>query len=155
MISLKEFVTTIHQAVSAAADTLMDKNREQLTKYFDKIDVPNAGTDDVEQHLKPKMVRFDVPNLDSQDRNEQEGIMVPLITLVPFTASQIEKVTLTTEFRLSVDENNELQLDFSKHRNWGKSSPLGKLEIVVSPTDTTEGLQQLIEGYEAMLKKQL
>jgi hypothetical protein len=59
---------------------------------------------------------------------------------VPFIASQIEKVTLTTEFRMSVDERNELQLDFFKHRRWGKDSSLGKLEIIVSPAETTEGL---------------
>ena len=71
------------------------------------------------------------------------------------TSFQIEKVTLSTEFRICVDENDELQLDFSKPKMLGNNAPLGKLDIVISPTETPEGLQQLVDGYQSILKRQL
>ena len=131
MISLKAFVTAIHNAVFSASGALMDRNYEQLSN----LDYPN--------------------NTDSSSNNEKTGVMVPLITLVPFSACQVEKVTLTTDFKISVDQNDELQLDFSKTKKWGEKSHTGKLEIIVSPINTPEGLQQLIEGYENLLRRQL
>ena len=37
MISLKAFVSAIHSAVCAAADSLMDKNQELLYRYFEEM----------------------------------------------------------------------------------------------------------------------
>ena len=101
------------------------------------------------------MVKLDYPEIDNIIGGKATEVMVPLITLVPFNSFQIEKVTLSTEFRMYVDETDELQLDFSKPNRFGKNAPLGKLDIVISPTETPEGLQQLIDGYHTMLKRQL
>lgn len=161
MISLKSFVSAIHTAVSAAADTLINKNQELLSQYFqevketspdDSTSVPSANE---EKHLQPLMVKLNYPDIDNIVDGKATEVMVPLITLVPFTSFQIEKVTLSTEFRMYVDETDELQLDFSKPKRFGKNAPLGKLNIVISPTETPEGLQQLIDGYQTMLKRQL
>lgn len=160
MISLKAFVTAIHDAVLSASDALMNKNYEQFSKYFIEDDVledenipetkSKAG-----RLLTPKMVQLHVPLAEEVGNNGPTNIMVPLITLVPFSSCQIEKVTLTTDFQMSIDKNNELQLDFSNTRRWGNKHHNGKLEIVVTPTDAPNGLQQIIEGYESMLKKQI
>lgn len=162
MISLKAFVTAIHNAVFSASEALMGKNYEQFSNYFTEVDTSESGEDavdadpKVEKRLSPKMVRLDYPdNAECFTNNEKASVVVPLITLVPFSACQVEKVTLTTEFKMSVDENDELQLDFSKPKRWGDKSQTGKLEIVVSPTDTPEGLRQIIESYENLLKRQL
>lgn len=162
MISLKAFVTAIHNAVFSASGALMNKNYEQFSNYFTEVKTPGTGNDatktdpNIEKHLSPKMVRMDYPNdAESSSSNEKHSVMVPLITLVPFSACQVEKVTLTTDFKISVDQNDELQLDFSKTKKWGDKSHTGKLEIVVSPVNTPEGLQQLIESYENLLRRQM
>lgn len=163
MISLKSFVSAIHSAVAAAADTLINKNQELLGQYFQEVKGINTEGDDsgsvqstgVEKHLQPLMVKLNYPDVDNIEDGKAAEVMVPLITLVHFASFQIEKVTLSTEFRMSVDKNDELQLDFSKPKSFGKNAPLGKLDIVISPTETSEGLQQLIEGYQTMLKRQL
>ena len=162
MISLKAFVTAIHNAVFSASGALMDRNYEQFSNYFTEVKPSGTVGDttdsdsNIEKHLSPKMVRLDYPNnTESSSNNEKNSVMVPLITLVPFSACQVEKVTLTTDFKTSVDQNDELQLDFSKTKKWGDKSHTGKLEIIVSPINTPEGLQQLIEGYENLLRRQL
>jgi len=161
MISLKAFITAIHNAVFTASESLMDKNYELLTNYFTDVETTETGENaknssvKIEKHLHPKMVKLEYPNTDSSIADETTSVMVPLITLVPFSASQLEKVTFTTEFKIFVDQNDELQLDFSKINKWGDKHHVGKLEIVVSPTDTPEGLQRIIESYEAMLRRQI
>lgn len=162
MISLKAFVTAIHNAVFSASEALMDKNYEQFSNYFTEVK-PSEEVDDetkadsgIEKHLTPKMVRLDYPNgAESSANDEKTGVLVSLISLVPFSACQVEKVTLTTDFKISVDQNNELQLDFSNTKKWGEKARTGKLEIIVSPTNTPEGLQQLIESYDNLLRRQL
>ena len=161
MISLKSFVSAIHVAVASAADTLINKNKEVLSQYFQEV--PKITPDDstsvpptyVEKQLQPLMVKLNYPDVDNIVDGKAFEVMVPLITLVPFTSFQIEKVTLSTEFRICVDENDELQLDFSKPKMLGNNAPLGKLDIVISPTETPEGLQQLVDGYQSILKRQL
>lgn len=161
MISLKAFVSAIHSAVCAAADSLMDKNQELLYRYFEDsiYSVDTEQKDDesynFERHLTPRMVKLEYPNHSNATLNDSSSVMVPLITLVPFTQNKIEKVSITTEFKMSVNENDELMLDFSKPKRWENNSHIGKLEIVLSPTDTPDGLQQIIEGYDMMLKRQI
>jgi hypothetical protein len=154
MIGFKSFVEAIHQAIAGAADVLIDKNQKLLDKYFETI-TDNSNTDNVAEKreiLRPKNVHLDYPTLDEKGEVVASQIQVPLITLVPVTASQVEKATLTAEFQLSI-VNDELFIDFSSAKN--ENTTTGKLEIVISPKETTEGFQQIIAGYEMALKRQI
>lgn len=160
MISLKSFVEAIHEAIISASNSLMDKNEGLLQKYFEQSpnsdpQKPGKGT------LVPKSVILDYPTLTADGKVISTQIQVPLITLVPLGMSQIEKATLTAEFELNLVEDN-LQLTFPGKRSEGifrkgADSPKmnGKLEIVISPQESSEGLKLIVEAYEAMLKRQI
>ena len=90
-------------------------------------------------------------------------IDVPLITLIPVTMPQIEEVKMTAQFDLQL-VNNEVQINFSPttKKRWslfGKAADVqtntGQLEITLKPSDGPEGLKQVIEGYEKVLRAQL
>jgi hypothetical protein len=95
-------------------------------------------------------------------------VHVPLITLVPLAMSQIEKAKLSVDFEMKII-NNELQLNFpsgsrSKKSFFGKkkkqdnddvSASMGHLEITLSPHESSEGLKEIVEGYENVLKSQI
>ena len=71
------------------------------------------------------------PTLDDAGAVTTTTVQVPLITLVPVTASKIEKATVTAEFALEVI-NNELQISFPNNKS-SENATVGKLEIVISP----------------------
>lgn len=156
MIKFKHFVEAIHQAISGAADILIDKNQGLLEKYFQKdtLEIKSDSNEPKREVYRPRMVYLDYPAVDEKGNDVTSQVEVPLITLVPVTSSQIEKATFTAEFQLSIIDD-DLYLDFPDSKKKNQSSTIGKLEIVISPKETTEGLQQIIEGYEKALKRQI
>jgi hypothetical protein len=106
--------------------------------------------------LSPKSVVVEYPH---QTANGIEFIEVhvPLITLVPLSMSQIQKATVTANFEMEI-VNDELQLNFTnKSKGMGRKSKKtwGKLEITITPQESSDGLKQLVEGYEQALKSQI
>ena len=144
MISFKLFVEAIHHAIVSASDSLMDKNEGLLDKYFEK---PAVGVGKDKGALIPKIVQLEYPTLDDAGAVTTTTVQVPLITLVPVTASKIEKATVTAEFALEVI-NNELQISFPNNKS-SENATVGKLEIVISPQEL------IIEGYANALKRQI
>lgn len=149
MISFKLFVEAIHHAIVSASDSLMDKNEGLLDKYFEK---PVDGEGKNKGALVPKIVQLEYPALDDTGAVTTTTVQVPLITLVPVTASKIEKATVTAEFALEVI-NDELQISFP-NKKISENATVGKLEIVISPQELTDGLELIIEGYANALKRQ-
>lgn len=206
MISFKNFVDAIHDAILAANDSLMDKNEGILQKFFeqdganpgelqDKLDKALKATRDTSKKetsvtredyknvsdalkeasdalaggdpdsfdakapgkLKPRMVTVEYP-FQTEDGVKFIDVKVPLITLSPITMSHIEKATLKANFEMEIVDD-ELKLNFTNRER----APLGKrnkttrgqLEITIAPTESPEGLLQLIEGYEKVLKSQI
>jgi hypothetical protein len=162
MISFKSFVEAVHSAIIEASNTLMDKNVGLLDKYFEETStvVQSEGSDPVTKStLAPKNVILEYPLLTADGKVETTEIQVPLITMVPLSMSQIEKATLTADFELEIVDG-ELQLSFPVRKNdklfhKKSKSTTGKLEIVISPQESSEGLKLIVEGYEAVLKRQL
>jgi hypothetical protein len=161
MISFKSFVTAIHEAIVNASDTLMDKNISLLDKYFSEStsDVTDSeGKKTSKTTLIPKTVLLQYPHLNAAGVVENLEVAVPLITLVPLTMSQIEKAKLTADFEMEI-VGQELQLHFSKpaegffHKK--HKTKIAKLEITLMPQETSDGLKMLVEGYEAILKRQI
>lgn len=150
MISFKLFVEAIHHAIVSASDSLMDKNEGLLDKYFEK---PVDGEGKNKGALVPKIVQLEYPALDDTGAVTTTTVQVPLITLVPVTASKIEKATVTAEFALEVI-NDELQISFP-NKKISENATVGNLEIVISPQELTDGLELIIEGYANALKRQI
>lgn len=160
MISLKQFVTAIHDAVLQASDSLRDRNVSLLDRYFEESPPDENG----KKNLIPKSVVLEFHSLSSDGTALAKKAQVPLITLIPITLSRIEKATLTSDFEMELADG-ELQLEFStpgKGKSalggiFGSSKPKngGRLEIVITPQDTPEGLRVVVEAYEMTLKRQL
>ena len=141
MILFKSFVEAIYQAISEATDVLCEKNRQILDKYFYEYPNDDNGISE-EKTLHPKTISLDYPVLNDEGTVVKCNIQVPLISLVPITATQIE--------------NDELLIDFpNAKRRRRENSTIGKLEVVISPQEPTEGMQQIISAYENTLKRQI
>ena len=92
-------------------------------------------------------------------------VHVPLITLVPLSMSQIEKVKLRADFEIHISDD-ELQLGFpsrgstqkkglfTKRGRRGKRTT-GSLEITIGPHPVADGLKIIVEGYERALRTQI
>ncbi|MFK7797926.1 MAG: DUF2589 domain-containing protein [Aureispira sp.] len=166
MISFKSFISAVHEAIVQANETLMEKNEALLDRYFDR----KFSSITRETELVPKTVTLTYPETHSfaeaTDKDIKEDyvvevapITVPLITIVPLSMNKIEKATLTAEFDIELVDD-EVQLNFvtkKRSRLFGKSSQAthSKLEIVLSPEESSEGLRLLVEGYEDFLRKQI
>lgn len=156
MITLKQFIRAIHEAVLQASDSLMDKNIGLLDHYFEQ-----SATD--EKYLVPKTVNLEFYSLSPEGKAQSSKVQVPLITLVPISIPRIERATLTTDFEMEVVDG-ELQIDFkgTKRRSslgkmFGREDEkrVGRLEITMTPQDTPEGIKLVVDAYEATLKRQL
>lgn len=168
MISFKLFVSAIHDAIMGANDALMDKNVSILDKYFTETTEPASSdvgtevpTSNQNKILVPKTVVLQYPNLTSSGEVEMTDVHVPLITLVPLSMTKVEKTTLTADFDIEIVDG-DLQLNFINRSAMSsgifkksKSTTRGTLEIVLSPQESTEGLKLLVDGYEAIIKRQI
>jgi len=163
MISFKSFVESIHDAIMSASNTLMDKNVGLIDKYFEETtndSVSESGAAIQSKSLVPKTIVLEYPTLEADGKVKVTEVHVPLITMVPLSMSHIEKATLTADFEMNIVDG-ELQLDFVNRSNEGgfmkksSKSTRGTLEIVISPQESSEGLKLIVEGYEAILKRQI
>ena len=104
----------------------------------------------------PATFDFATPDNDKEYKVISTPVEVPLLTLVPISTCNIEKATLKANFKFDVVDD-EVQIEFGKDKinNNETSTNFGSLEIVLSPTQTPEGLKALIESYENFLKRQI
>lgn len=157
MISLKSFIAAIHEAIIQAGDSLMDRNIGLLDRYFtEKTEKAKDGSE--QKTLVPKTVTLEYPALDQNLATVIRKVEVPLITLIPLTTARIEKATLTANFEMELADG-QVQLDFSNKLTGGlfrkSKSTIGRLEITITPQDTPEGLNAVIEAYERAVKAQI
>lgn len=160
MISFKNFVQAIQDAIASASDAIMDKNLAILDKYFVEAPLTDETGDPKKSSLIPKSVTLEYPHLNHEGKIENLEIAVPLITLVPLSSSQVEKAFLSANFEMEVIDG-ELQLHFSNrdhHKGLFKKKPKtawGKIEFTFAPQETSEGFKMLVAGYEDILKRQI
>lgn len=167
MISFSSFIKTIHSAIVESSDQITEKNLEIFNKYFEVNDdgVEKKGKAIKKAYFTPKMVSLKFPQTSEivdRDGNieyfmDEYQVEVPLVTLVPMKFCNIEKATFSTEFNMEVIDN-DLKINFKKSIEndlTDNGSRIGKLEISLTPQDTPEGLQALIESYESVLKRQI
>lgn len=116
------------------------------------------------ESLVPKTVRvnypatfdFATPDNDKEYKTISTPVEVPLLTLIPISNYNIEKATFNANFKFDVVED-QVMIDFSKEiiKEGEISNNFGKIEIVLSPQQSPEGLRSLIESYENFLKRQI
>lgn len=168
-ISLKKFIQVIHTAILLSSEQLVEKNLTLLDRYFEEREskvVDEKGNERIQKTLIPKTVTLIYPQRvqtgshANQDNfiSVQEPVEVPLISMIPMEICGIEKAVFTTEFEMEIVQD-ELQIYFGKPENpilkKKAKTNLGKLEITLTPQETTEGLRILTEGYENLLKRQI
>ena len=149
MISFKEFVKAIYQAVTQAADSLSNKNEQLLETYFEVS--PESDKNDL---FTPKIIKLNYPTLDCNGDVKDGIIQVPLISLIPVNTTRIEKATFTAAFELQL-VNDELLLNFPDENRSSEKSTFGKLEIIITPQENTKGIDMIIDGYAKSLKRQI
>lgn len=136
-----------------AATAILDEADKKLRKTM-----PIAH--ERKETLRPIMVAMAFP---SQTANGIETVIanVPLITLCPMNISRIKEVKFTTDLEVSTDENNELLIGFPATKNNEKQSDNIRsntnthIEVTLTGSETPDGLQKIIEGYEKALRAQI
>lgn len=151
MIKLDVLIDSIHDAVVKANDALMDKHIGLIDKYFFKKDDSES--------LEARTVILKYPQT-TDSGVEMIDVKVPLITLVPVIGSKIEELKFATDLNiLQVGDNLEVgfgEISENQKRRKNDTKPtVAHLEMTVKPTETTEGLKRLIEGYERALRAQI
>lgn len=168
-ISFKKFIQVLHTAILLSSEQIVEKNLMLLDKYFEEHEskiLDEGGNEIIKKTLVPKTVTLIYPHkvqTGSSANSDnftsiQEPVEVPLISMVPMEMCGIKKATFTTEFEMEVIQD-ELQIYFGKPdtsllKKSAKTN-LGKLEITLTPQETTEGLRIITEGYENFLKRQI
>jgi hypothetical protein len=115
---------------------------------------------DDNQHIRPKTILMEFPQLTS------EGVViktvkVPLIALVPVTTTRISKIKFKTDLEVMVDNDNDLIVSFINKKsdvNNEKTAiglPTSSIEITIHPEESSEGLKDVIKGYEKLLRSQI
>lgn len=154
MIQFDKLMEAIFNATTIANSSLIDGHNDIMDTYFDKN--PNDGT------YKAKTVALRYP-VNTRDQNiEITTVDVPLITVVPISATRIDELRFTTNLEIALD-NNELMVSFCSEEEGEtkglfvkkKKSSVAKIELVLKPTEGTEGLRTIIEGYEKILRAQI
>ncbi len=162
MISLNDFVRAINDAIMQSHDSLMSNDVGILDKFFAAGESGKGEKEKKEKKekkergsggLRPKNVIVEYQVLDAEGNPQAVDVHVPLITLVPLSISRIEKATLSADFDLEAIEG-ELQVSFSRHVE-GDARGRSKLELTIAPQEASEGMKLLVEGYEAVLKRQI
>lgn len=185
MISLESFIKGIHQAITSANESLMQKNLNLLRTFFEPVLANNSGqgrmgalqktnpkgVSDKEvrtknvfnSRSKPKCIVVQYP-VETVNGIEMIDVEVPLITLIPTGLSQIDKVNVKMDVYLSLNKDGGVNIGFEKpkvkrrplfHPAEESHSKVGKINITLSPHEGADGLKVLISKYENVLRSQI
>lgn len=158
MISLNSFVHAIYGAVLDADHALAERNQRLLDTYFEWVE-DEKGAD----KLRPRTIVVQYPRETSAGMVVHD-VHVPLITLLPASTLQIEKLHLKSRLEVVLNKENEIQVSFQPHSpESSKETPesnqryqgLATLEIELTTAALPDGLKSLIEGYERALRAQI
>lgn len=165
LIKLTQLVTAIQGAVDQAMETVSRENINTLLGYFHQtknIDASEKSLDltDIE-HLTPRSVRMKYPKLTPQGPVEH-FVSVPLITLVPVPALQLDDVKVEMDLEV-MEDNGEVMVGFPQPKKGGllrsskdsSSIPNAKITITIKADEKSSGVQTIVEGYNKTLRAQI
>lgn len=151
MIKFNNLVEAIHDATIIANNKMIKNHNALVEDYFTK---------EADDKLTAKSVLVNYPIAEENGETKIIEVSVPLITLVPISSAQVESLKFSTDLEIALDKG-ELLVSFAKkneqQEGWfdNKSKSTAKIELIVKPSDTSEGLKKLIEGYEKILRAQI
>lgn len=138
---------SICDSVSAASETLKDRNKQFLGNYFTRVDQEGQSV------YKPKGVLIETPYVNDEGEVEKENVEVPFLSMVSHSSEQIERISLHLNLQV-FEEDEVLKVDLDERKRHSRACQ-GTLEITISPKESSEGLEQLINKYETVIKGQL
>ncbi|MCE2029318.1 DUF2589 domain-containing protein [Sessilibacter corallicola] len=176
MIKFESLVRAIHKSINDAAKSVEADGIRHLEKFFYQVDekgepIPDEADDhtDGSQHqpvrefktggrYQPKTVSMEFP-VRKEDSVEIVEVEVPLIVLSPISTPKVTQAKFTAEMNVSSDKEGNIQVDFAKsQKSWLKSGePVGntRIELTIEASESPEGLQKVIDGYERALRAQI
>lgn len=114
-----------------------------------------------EGEIRPKTVILNYPTNTSDGSLIMKEVHVPLITLIPLQFSKVDELKLQAELELGLADD-EVHVSFGKIAGNGKDDSgettkrsIGNIEITLKPMEVSDGMEQIIEAYEKILKSQL
>ncbi|GLB48568.1 DUF2589 domain-containing protein [Neptunitalea lumnitzerae] len=151
MIQFKQLVEAIYEA-TVVANNANNSHQQIFDTYFEK-----EGNG-----FKARTVTIQHP-VNTKEGLKTTSIDVPLITLVPISTAAIENLKFTTDIEIALDGDDNLLVSFGKKEDNEGINPFKKkarsadaqLELTLSPQRVSDGLGQLIEGYERVLRSQI
>jgi len=168
----------LNQEGDKASSDQLNKATEAFKALQQVLNVENSAQDVLsEKDLRPKTVSMTYPIKDDDGNIVSKEVLVPLITLVPITLSQVEQFTLRANIMMH-DVDGEVQVQLGGKAPAGAASApaagtsktndsttsvtvqhsgnnVGSVEIVIKPQPVADGMQQVIDAYEKVLKSQL
>jgi Protein of unknown function (DUF2589) len=147
--------------------------KEMVKRLAESLEVASAALDAGTRALQPKLVAIDYPTMTSTGP-AVHTVHVPLITLSPYVATQVSKLTFKADLEVQVTSEGKLKVSFPPPPS--SSPPTGagaaggaageeacacrkttntSIEIVVEATPASDGLRKVIEGYERALRAQI
>jgi len=134
------------------------KDRNEINELIDLLNEQfDIEEPTVSKKLKPKMVTIQYP-YETPEGAGVHDVHVPLISLVPVSQAGIEEVNIRTELELALKQD-KLMVSFPKKEGFVKGDSEGKsistIDIKLKPTEETDGLKKLIEGYDKVLRAQI
>jgi hypothetical protein len=97
---------------------------------------------------------LEAPVVDGKGEIMKTDVEIPLLSLVSQSSSKVEKLTFKIDLHAFVD-NDELKVEVADNKIHRRDTGLGTLEITISPSESSEGLKELIESYENVIKNQI
>lgn len=108
--------------------------------------------------LVPKTVAIQYPEITTSGV-DMKMVQVPIIALVPVVQTQISEIKVRTNMQIHAKGNKlKVSFDSSTAQNDKKNPETGTqttLEMTITPNNGPEGLQQIIKGYERVLRAQI
>ena len=154
MVNFSKLVETINEATNIANSSLLQSQNDLMDTYFERT----AAS----ENFQAKMVTINYPVKSEDDSIKNVTVNVPLITLVPISTSRIEELKFTTNLEVALNDTNDLLVSFSNEEENSsslfakkKGTTYAKIEIILKPNENPEGLKNIIEGYEKILRTQI
>lgn len=154
MVNFSKLVETINEATNIANSSLLQSQNDLMDTYFERTS-PN-------ENFQAKMVSINYPVKSDDGSIKSVSVDVPLITLVPISTSRIEELKFTTNLEVALNNNDDLLVSFCNEEDSNsnlftrkKTPAYAKIEITLKPNENPEGLKNIIEGYEKILRTQI
>ncbi|HSS79312.1 MAG TPA: DUF2589 domain-containing protein [Thermoanaerobaculia bacterium] len=155
--------------------TLSESKRpkEVVKRLTESLEAASTALEGSTGVLQPKLVAIDYPMITSEGPTVHT-VHVPLITLSPYSATQISKLTFKADLEVQSTDEGKLQVAFLPSGSSVQPPPAKKssgakrgaedstsltanasIEIVIEGTPAADGLRKVIEGYERALRAQI